>query len=289
MKVFLAVLVILFVSENVQGQMFDTPGRLRKKCKVPARKVSDALVSSVKIDFFTQYLDHSDASHAKTFKQRYFVDEQYASAEKDVAFLFIDGESESSEDFIKSGEWVESAKKFNASLFLLEHRYFGKSIPTEDLSTENLKYLTVDQALADTANFIEGIKTQYKLAPDVKWIVFGCSYSGSLVAWFRQKYPDLTKGGVASSAPLVAKVNFADYHKVVYDDIRSSKNGNQTGEECISAVQKAFEQLNSKAQNKDGQLGLDNMFKLCDTITENNSAENLASLTDYLLYFFSGK
>ena len=40
------------------------------------------------------------------------------------------------------------------------------------------------------------------------WIAFGGSYPGSMVAWAREKYPHLIKGGVSSSGPLLAKVKF---------------------------------------------------------------------------------
>lgn len=36
----------------------------------------------------------------------------------------------------------------------LEHRYYGLSVPTTDLSTPNLQWLTVAQALEDLATFI---------------------------------------------------------------------------------------------------------------------------------------
>ena len=76
-----------------------------------------------------------------------------------------------------------------------------------DMSTKNLKYLSSEQALADLAYFIESKTREYKLNSN-KWIVFGGSYPGSLAAWFRLKYPHLAYGAVASSAPLLAKINF---------------------------------------------------------------------------------
>lgn len=44
--------------------------------------------------------------------------------------------------------------KHGALLMSLEHRYYGDSQPFADHSTDNLQYLTSEQALADIANFI---------------------------------------------------------------------------------------------------------------------------------------
>lgn len=41
---------------------------------------------------------------------------------------------------------------------ILEHRYYGTSFPTPDISTENLRFLTTEQALADQAYFSQNIK-----------------------------------------------------------------------------------------------------------------------------------
>lgn len=113
----------------------------------------------------------------------------------------------------------------DAHYIALEHRFYGDSNPTKDLSTANLKFLSSQQgistpkerlliltniqcqrkiininkyitirrffnyflALADAAFFIETMKKEYT-GP---WIVFGCSYSGALSAWFRSKYPNV--------------------------------------------------------------------------------------------------
>jgi pimeloyl-ACP methyl ester carboxylesterase len=69
-------------------------------------------------------------------------------------------------------------------------------------------YLSSEQALADTAYFIEGMYLAHEIPHNAKWIVFGGSYSGSLAAWMRAKYPHLVHGAVSSSGPLLAQIDF---------------------------------------------------------------------------------
>lgn len=73
---------------------------------------------------------------------------------------------------------------------------------------ENLRYLSARQALADLAHFIRQLKANEVGLAHTKVILAGASYSGSLVAWFAKLYPDLISAGWASSAPLVAKMDF---------------------------------------------------------------------------------
>lgn len=76
------------------------------------------------------------------------------------------------------------------------------------MSTKNLVYLNSEQALADLAEFIVNIQTEYKISSTAKWIAFGGSYPGSLAAWLRMKYPHLVHAAVSSSGPLLAKLDF---------------------------------------------------------------------------------
>ena len=69
-----------------------------------------------------------------------------------------------------------------------QHRFYGESIPNKEQgghTTENLKYLTVEQALADLAAFTQWFSSQPEQAAlkGAKWFVFGGSYPGALSAW----------------------------------------------------------------------------------------------------------
>lgn len=49
---------------------------------------------------------------------------------------------------------------YGGLILVLEHRYYGNSMPfgAKSLEYENLRLLTVEQALADLANFIMWVK-----------------------------------------------------------------------------------------------------------------------------------
>lgn len=76
-----------------------------------------------------------------------------------------------------------------------------------NLTTENLRFLNVDQALADLAYFIMELKKQPRFE-NSKIVLYGGSYAANMALWFKQRYPHLVVGGVASSGPILAKVDF---------------------------------------------------------------------------------
>lgn len=72
-------------------------------------------------------------------------------------------------------------------IYVLEHRYYGESQPFPTWSTKNLKYLTINNALADIAFVIDQIQTNLtKITKGErrKVITIGGSYPGALSAWF---------------------------------------------------------------------------------------------------------
>jgi hypothetical protein len=51
--------------------------------------------------------------------------------------------------FLEKGIVAQLTKATHGIGVILEHRYYGTSFPTPDISTENLRFLTTEQALAD--------------------------------------------------------------------------------------------------------------------------------------------
>lgn len=120
-------------------------------------------------------------------------------------------------------------------MITLEHRFYGKSVPNNDLTTPNLQYLSTRQALADVANFIRYINNTYAPTRAKTFFTFGGSYSGALSAFFRLKYPHLTAGSLSSSGVVNAIYEFTDFDTAVYEAI---------GPTCAKLVQlttRAFE------------------------------------------------
>lgn len=168
----------------------------------------------------------------------------------------IGGESEANGMWMTQGAWIQYAREHNALCFHLEHRFYGQSHPTEDLSIENLKYLSSEQALADLAHFIVAMNEKHHLDIDtVKWIAFGGSYDGSLAAWLRVKYPHLVLGAVSSSAPLLAKADFREYYTTISQSLGTHS------ENCVHAIQKSFEQVEIQLKLEDGRRSLHEQFR----------------------------
>jgi len=150
--------------------------------------------------------------------------------------LIIGGEGPLSASSVLSGEIVELAQANSALLIALEHRYYGNSTPFDTLSTENLQYLSSEQALSDIANFISAMTVSMNLTMN-SWLVFGCSYSGALSAWFRLKFPQLTIASLASSAPVEATLSFYQYDQQIAASLGST---------CANAIRSATQQIEAQ-------------------------------------------
>ncbi len=80
------------------------------------------------------------------------------------------------------------AKEIGAAVIVLEHRYWGFSSPYQELTTENLQYQTLENAIADLNYFALNATLPFdptgsSNAHNAPWVLIGGSYSGALTAW----------------------------------------------------------------------------------------------------------
>ena len=228
--------------------------------------------------FTAQRVDHFDGANPATFAQRYWVNDTFwkagpdgsadtAVAARSVAFLCVGGEGPplDASVVVKSihcNDAVELAPKLGALIVALEHRYYGESVPTEDLSTRNLRYLSSHQALADLANFRVHVAAQYA-APEgsTKWVSFGGSYPGMLSGWLRLKYPHLFHASVSSSSPVRAKLDMQCYNNIVGASMAAPIVGGSAA--CAAAIKAGHETVGTLLKTTAGQQQLQKAFNVC--------------------------
>ncbi|KAK4222751.1 putative serine protease EDA2 [Podospora fimiseda] len=188
----------------------------------------------VPIDHFHNdsiYEPHSDG----TFPLQYWFDASHYKKGGPIIVL-QGGETEGVGrlPFLQKGIVAQLAQATNGLGVILEHRYYGKSIPTPDFSTENLRFLTTDQALADQAYFAQnivfpGLEHLNLTSHKNPYIAYGGSYAGSFVAFLRKLYPDVYWGSIASSGVPEAIYDYWEYYEAAR--IYSPKD-------CVVATQK---------------------------------------------------
>jgi pimeloyl-ACP methyl ester carboxylesterase len=161
---------------------------------------------------FDQQLDHprQGTSTLGTFKQRYWYSTQFAKSENAPVLFYFCGEAPCDPAYALT--MADAAMALDASVVVLEHRYYGESKPYPDETPDHMKLLTIHNALEDGATFEAFAKTSLPLKG--KWIAVGGSYPGMLAAFYREKHPDLVAGAWASSAPVNVSLAFSGYDAI---------------------------------------------------------------------------
>uniref|UniRef100_A0A914E7H4 Serine carboxypeptidase n=1 Tax=Acrobeloides nanus TaxID=290746 RepID=A0A914E7H4_9BILA len=90
-----------------------------------------------------------------------------------------------------------------------------------------------------------------------RWVMFGGSYPGTLTAWMRTVYPDLTIGGIASSGAIGLTVNQFSYA------VNMQKDYDSNDPNCASNIKAAFTQMQTMVYSETGRQVLEILFNLC--------------------------
>ncbi|KAK6534082.1 hypothetical protein TWF281_005420 [Arthrobotrys megalospora] len=172
--------------------------------------------------WFPQKVDHFDPSNNNTFQQRYWISTHFYKPGGPV-FVLEGGETSGVGriEYMQTGIGRYITEYLGGIGIVLEHRYYGKSYVTPNLTVENLKWLNTAQSLKDNAYFAENLWKELPanlshIRPDTApFISYGGSYAGSKSAFLQVEYPEAYYGSLASSAVVWAGENFWEYNEPV--------------------------------------------------------------------------
>eukprot|EP01043_Picozoa_sp_COSAG02_P026351 COSAG02_NODE_1516_length_12182_cov_14.478689_12_plen_561_part_00 len=224
---------------------------------------------------FSQTTDHTNFESLDppydTFTQRYLlINEANYSKHEDRStlpiFVFTGAEGGNVEETAWAYTFIINlACKMNALTVLLEHRFFGLSVPFGGNATEALQprpdrvgLLSVEQAMSDYAALITHVRDRHG-SWNAPVITFGGSLAGTLAAFMRLRYPQLVDMAVASSAPVRGYPGLMDpfaWHKQVTDNFEDLAPG------CPMLVRRAFASMMSPWPG--GALGIQRDFNTCE-------------------------
>jgi hypothetical protein len=173
---------------------------------------------SVPVDHFhneTKYEPHSD----KFYDLRYWLDtSSYRPGGPVIVLHSGEFDSEGRLQYLDHGIANILAKATGGVALVMEHRYYGTSWPVQNTTTENMRFLDTEQALADTAYFAQhitfpGLEHVNLTSHHAPWIIYGGSYAGALAAFARKLYPDVFWGGISSSGVPMVIEDFWQYNE----------------------------------------------------------------------------
>jgi hypothetical protein len=135
-------------------------------------------------------------------------------------------------------------RDFNGIGIILENRYYGESVPYNTSTTDQLRFLTTEQVLADFELFARKVElpgVASANAPDTPWLLFGGSYSGALVAFTMKTYGRTFWGGIASSGVIHAQVGYPEW----YDPIQLL-----APQDCVASINNIVDKMDLLVRKK---------------------------------------
>ncbi|KAF4651687.1 hypothetical protein FOL46_000182, partial [Perkinsus olseni] len=148
-------------------------------------------------------LEATEEYHSQPARRRYFTFTDFYRPGGPL-FFYVGNEGPVEIYVNHTGLMWELGSDLGALLVFAEHRYYGKTQAYPDGTPDCLRYLTIEQALADYSVLIDHLFDEYALPASTATIAFGGSYGGMLASAFRYKYPHIVDGAIAASAPIFA-------------------------------------------------------------------------------------
>ncbi|OSX65769.1 hypothetical protein POSPLADRAFT_1132286 [Postia placenta MAD-698-R-SB12] len=134
--------------------------------------------------------DHNGAEIPPYNTQRYWHTWEFYEPGGPIILTTPGEENADGYEFLLTDQSINGliAQQQHGATIVLEHRYYGYSNPYIDLSTESLRYHTIQQAIDDLEYFAYNVELAMpggnNVTPaDASWILTGCSYAGALTSF----------------------------------------------------------------------------------------------------------
>lgn len=175
-------------SQSIEQKLFELPDIIFKELKPinSSTKVFELLVK--------QPLDHFDLSKGYFYQKAYLSHIGFNNPNVIVTAGYN----------VNRNRIYEPTELLNANQIIVEHRYFGQSLP----DSMDYQYLNLKQATAD----LHKINQLFKKIYSGKWISTGISKGGATTIFYRYFYPE----DVDVSIPYVAPINNSFEDKRIY-------------------------------------------------------------------------
>ncbi|KPI40418.1 Lysosomal Pro-X carboxypeptidase [Cyphellophora attinorum] len=179
---------------------------------VPATFESRQSEPECKYDYFTQKVDHFGKNDS-TFQQKYSLSTEFYKPGGPI--FYMQGAEGSPLGCIDTTAAISWAEEVGGAAVVLEHRYFGDSLPFNATNPREqlaeYQYLTLDNVLEDVTFFLDDLKTKLEGATDSKVITNGCSYPAWLMTIYQQTRAAKVHATIAQSTSVEGLITEVDH------------------------------------------------------------------------------
>lgn len=220
---------------------------------------------------FRARLDHFRPQNQERVEFIYHVNANFYNPEGGPLYVYLKDYRDYTTRWIEEGLMVDIARETGAAVLTFDHRYFGVNRPTETASFEDLEFLSVEQILADVADFARFVR-QYigngRYAPVVLW---GSGFGGVLSVWARSRYPHLIDAAWSSSGHVQPELaSFGPYDIFEYTFMIPDDGY------CRALIKNAYDIIAYLVINGEGEY-LSQRMNLCHPVATDDEAD-VASL-----------
>ncbi len=177
---------VSFVFAQAQSALYQKLKSFKEISAITPIKVDTSFAEGYEL-MITQPVDHNNTNGAK-FNQKVYL---LHRGENNPTVLALEGYAAG------FNRPYELTRILNANQILVEHRYFGKSVPEKI----DWNFLTVKQSADDHHAIVELFKRVY----NSKWVSTGISKGGQTTVFFKRFYPN----DVDVAVPYVAPMNYS--------------------------------------------------------------------------------